>query len=488
VLQIQGISSFMMKRLLYIITIVLTVPFGYLKINAQQSSFYDISRMPFNTDVFSEISPVLVKDGILFCSDRRFSIIEDRTAYDGHRLYNIYLAGKTDSLKWKKPEEIIGGRSSLFNNGPFCLAPDGKTVYFTSEIETGVASKKKNFKNHNGIFIADLSITTLDSIHPFKYNNPQYEVGQPSISSDGRYLFFASDMPGGQGKTDIYYCELIDGEWSGPVNLGPGVNSPAVDNYPFMHSSGKLYFSSDRQGGIGKLDIYYTSLRDSDWEEPVLLPEPINSPSDDFAFIAEDNLKTGYFASDRRTSDDIFKFASTIIRKASCSAIVENNYCYRFLEENAAKYDTMPFRFEWKFGDGTKADGPVVEHCFSGPGKYIVQLDVVNLITKETMFNEKTDTLLLYGAEQPDITGPDTVSTGERILLNAGSTYLPGWKIASYYWNYGDETADTGLEVGKIYQRPGKYNVQLIVTEEPEPGGMAREACVSKNILVIRKQ
>ena len=124
-------------------------------------------------------------------------------------------------------------------------------------------------------------------------------------------------------------------------------------------------------------------LYNGSWEDPFLLPEPINSTSDDFAFVAEPNLQTGYFTSNRRKDDDIYEFTSTIIRKASCDTLAENNYCYRFIEENAVKYDTMPFRYEWKFGDGSNATGPVVEHCFSGPGTYIVQLDVVNLITKE---------------------------------------------------------------------------------------------------------
>jgi len=211
--------------------------------------------MSFSSGSFSDISPVIADDGIIFCSNRRFSAIKDRTAYDGHRLYNLFLAERKDTSDWRKPKELKSERSTLFNNGPMCFAPDGKTVYFTSEIETGKAAKKKNFKNHSGIFIADISGTNLLSLRPFKYNNPQYEVAQPSISSDGKYLFFASDMPGGQGRSDLYYCELINGEWSTPVNLGPKVNSSDVENYPYMHTSGRLYFTSNRPGGIGNLDV-----------------------------------------------------------------------------------------------------------------------------------------------------------------------------------------------------------------------------------------
>jgi chitodextrinase len=367
------------------------------------------------------------------------------------------------------------------------LAPDGKTVYFTSEVETGKMAENKKFMNHSGIFIAELKGLELVSVHPFKYNDPQFDVGQPSISKDGKYIFFASDMPGGHGGSDLYYCESINGEWSAPVNLGSKVNSSASENYPFMHPSGRLYFTSDRPGGFGKLDVYYTSLNNGSWEDPVLLPEPINSTSDDFAFVAEPDLQNGYFASNRRNDDDIYKFTSTIIRKASCDTLEENNYCYRFFEENAVKQDTVPFRYEWKFGDGNHAIGPLVEHCFNGPGTYTVQLDVVNLVTKEVTYNEKSETVVVTEIEQPYISAPDRIATDQKITLSADSTNLPGWKISRYYWNFGDETIAVGKEVPKSYLKPGTYNIQLIVSAEPDPGGKAKEACISKNIIVFPK-
>jgi hypothetical protein len=442
--------------------------------------------MSFNMSGFSNISPVIVRDGIIFCSNRRFSAITDRTAFSGNRLYNLYLAEKKDTSGFRRPIVINSARSNKFNNGPLSIASDGKTVYFTSEIETGKIADNKSFKNHSGIFIGKLSGSELLSVHPFKYNDPAFDMGQPSISKDGRYLFFASDKPGGSGGSDLYYCEFINGDWSSPVNLGPKVNSVATENYPFIHPSGRLYFTSNRPGGIGGLDVYYTSLTNGTWDTPVLLPEPINSASDDFAFTAEPDLRIGYFASNRRNDDEIYKFTSTIIRKADCDTLSENNYCYRFFEENAVKYDSMPFRYDWKFGDGNTSSGPVVEHCFKGAGTYTVQLDVVNLITKEVTYNEKTETVIVTEIEQPYISAPDRISANQSISLNADSTNLPGWKIARYYWNFGDESIAVGKDVKKSYLKPGEYNVQLIVTAEPEPGLSAKEACISKNIIVLQ--
>jgi len=475
----------MSKKSLYIICLFIIINASF-SLQAQKPSIYKVTRMSFNSGIFSEISPVIVKDGIVFCSDRKFSSIKDRTSFDGRRLYNIYIAERKDTSSWSKPEELKSERSTLFNNGPLCVAPDGKTIYFTSEIETGKITKKRSFKNHSGIFTAELSGTNLVSLQPFQYNNQQYNVGQPSVSSDGKYLFFASDMPGGQGGSDLYYCELINGQWSAPVNLGPKINSPGTENFPYMHPSGRLYFSSNRPGGLGNLDVYYSALTFGSWEDPVLMPEPINSASDDFAFIADQNMATGYFSSNRRRSDDIYMFASTIIRKSECDTLVENNYCYELIEENAVKFDTLPFRYEWNFGDGEKGIGPAVEHCYPGPGSYLVQLDVVNLITKEILYNEKSYNLELKAVEQPYISGPDEGAAGQTIKLSADNTNLPGWNIARYYWNFGDETIAIGKEVDKAYINPGTYNVQLIVTSEPEPGGVIRETCVCKNIIVMR--
>lgn len=472
----------MLRKKLYIILLFLFII--SIALQAQQPSVYKVSRLPFNSGAFSDISPVIVRDGIIFCSDRRFSAFTDRKTFEGRRLYNLYIIERRDSMDWGKPDEINSERSNLFNSGPLCFSPDGKTVYFTSEVETGKIARKKNFENHLGIFIGELSGTDIISIQPFPHNSSQYEVGHPSISNDGKYLFFASDMPGGQGGSDIYYCERDNGSWGSPLNMGPEINSPGSENYPFMHPSGRLYFSSDRPGGNGKLDVYYTMLTQGKWEIPSIVPEPVNSQYDDFAFVADEAMQTGYFASNRQKSDDIYRFVSTIIRKASCDTLVENNYCYEFLEENAVKWDTIPFRYEWKFGDGTTGAGAVVEHCYPGPGRYLIQLDVINLVTKEVMYNERTYSLEITDIEQPYITSPDQAVTDQRIRFSAEETNLPGWNIDRYYWNFGDETIAIGKEVDKAYHRPGTYNVQLIVSTEPDPGGVVREACICKNITI----
>jgi PKD repeat protein len=176
-----------------------------------------------------------------------------------------------------------------------------------------------------------------------------------------------------------------------------------------------------------------------------------------------------------------------IIRKASCDELQENNYCYEFFEKNAVKNDSIPFRYDWKCGDGSTGTGSTVDHCFAGPGTYIVQLDVVNLLTKEVLYNQKSYNLDIKNIEQAYISVPEIVIAGTAIEMSADSTNLPGWNIGQYYWNFGDETISTGKDVLKTYLKPGNYNIQLILSTESEPGAVIKEACVSKNITVIGK-
>lgn len=469
-----------MKKVVIILAVLIS---GFYKSASQTPASYEVNSLSFSRANFNEISPVIIDGGIIFCSDRRFSSLVDRTSFDGRRLYNMYVSTIRDSSRWTTPEILDSERKNLFNNGPLTIAADGKTVYFTSEVETGSQAKMKNYNNHNGIFIGELSGTQITGIRPFRYNSDEFNTGHPSLSSDGQILFFASDRPGGFGESDLYYCKNVDGEWSQPKNMGKQVNTASREIYPSVHSSGRLYFASDRPGGKGGLDVYFTSGYDEEWYLPEMLPEPINSGSDDFGIVISENLQTGYFTSNRKSTDDIYSFRSTIVRKAVCPELEENSYCYRFTEENAAKYDTIPFRFEWKFGDGQTSTGIVVEHCYERPGKYHVQLDAVNLVTGEILYNQRSDTLLVENIIQPFIKSPDDATAEQIIVLDASETNLPGWDITSYYWNFGDETATTGLSANKKYSRPGVYNVQLIVSAKSGDGSI-EEACVSKNITI----
>ncbi|MFN2336186.1 MAG: PKD domain-containing protein [Bacteroidales bacterium] len=458
-----------MKRLLKHMVIAASVLFVTLPLlNGQAKGVFEISKVTAISSGSDDMAPVILSDGILFCSNRKTNPFLTKKNFEGIRLYELYFAPFNTG---GEPDKPVRFATNL-----------GNTLYFTRNYAPGRKLGKKQ-PNRLGIFTARRSGSQWTDIQQFEYNNTEYNLSYPHVSADGRYLFFCSDMPGSLGKYDIYMCESIDGKWSAPSNLGNSVNSADAEIHPFLHSSGRLYFASDRPGGMGGLDIWFSSLAFGSWTKPVVLEEPINSEADDFAFYAVQ----GYFSSNRQNySDDIYRFASTIIRWSTCDTLQKNSYCYEFIEENALGQDTMKtgFRWEWDFGDGTRAAGITAEHCYKGPGVYDVTLDIVNLITGGIEKRQASYELEITDIEQPVITAPDKIKAGEILVLNAGASNLPGMEPGRYYWNFGDETIATGMEVSKTYLVPGRYNIQLIVSSVPGAGGVVREVCVCKDIEV----
>lgn len=470
-----------MRRLTCILFIFLT---SGLAIMAQEPEMFRIEKAGISSRLYNDMAPVLTPDGIAFCSDRKSSAVTDVRTWDRQLLYNIYYAFRKDTLEWGKATMFTSDLSPLANEGPFCFSPDGNQIYYTSNIKQGKEATKSGIKNNIGIFIADRQGDRWTNIRPFVHNDPLWNVGHPFISSDGKYLFFASDIPGGSGGADIWYSEWVNGAWSRPVNPGKSVNTPDSELYPWFSPAGELYFASDRAGGKGGLDLYSSSLRNGSWKQSVALPEPINSRADDFSYIMDNNGADGFFASNRDRNDDIYYFQSLIIRKNNCDSLVIDQFCYEFIEDNAQKFDSMPFDYEWDFGDGTKARGMTAEHCFSEPGTYLVKLNAIDLITNLIQFNEVTYLLEIKRTEQAYIDSEDKVKAGEAVIFDASATYLPGWDIVRYYWNFDDGSIAEGVTYDKVFTVPGVYHVQLIVTAAPDEQGVVREACVSKVITV----
>ena len=458
-------------------------------LHGQAKSPFEVIHVSSISSGSDDMAPVILSDGILYCSNRKTNPFLTKKNLEGVRLYNLWFAPFDAEGNPERPVRFASNLAKDANVGPASVSGDDNTLYFSRNYSEGRNIRRKD-SNRLGIFTAKRNGAQWIDVQPFEYNNADYNLSFPYISADGRYLFFCSDMPGGYGSYDIYMCENLEGKWTAPVNLGSNVNTQYAELYPFLHSSGRLYFASDRPGGHGGLDIWFSTLAYGSWTVPDVLDDPINSEADDFAFYAVQGDMQGYFTSNRyRYSDDIYRFASTIIRWSSCDTLRKNSYCFEFIEEVALAQDTSDTRFkwEWNFGDGGKAEGITAEHCFDGPGVYDVSLDIVNLITGGVEKRQASYELEITDIEQPVISCLDSAAVGESISLDAAATYLPDMDIGKYYWNFGDETIATGLEVTKVYERPGIYNIQLIVSSKPGTGGAVREVCVCRDIKVTAK-
>lgn len=295
-----------MKPRLYIYWIVIfqaiSLQFFAQHTDSVKSHIYRVENLDINT-TSSEISVQPFNDGFLFISDRAM-----RGTSRKDEVFRFYYKPNASGKK---------GLALRFRNmpiipvniGPYTISKqEPHTIYFTRNLDM---ANTDSITNRLAIYFINVNKRRWIKAQPFEYNNSFYSVGHPSISANGKWLFFVSDMPGGYGGTDLYLCRKINNKWGKPENLGNKINTAGNEMFPFIHLDGKLYFSSDSLAGFGGLDIFQTSFNGNSWETPVNLNQPINSRADDFAFYSDSALHTIFLASNRpggKGSDDIYSY------------------------------------------------------------------------------------------------------------------------------------------------------------------------------------
>ncbi|WP_207423143.1 OmpA family protein [Desertivirga brevis] len=270
----------------------------------------------------ADYSPIFVKDSVYFIAEPRESS-SDKYGWTGNSYSRIFSAPQKKG-SFPSPSAI----SAMFNKGnfhigPLCTNKTGTTLYVTKTHSGTEASLQKQASEKFHARVLEIFIYTKDDSGswketPFKYNNPKaWSVGHPALSPDENTLYFISDMPGGIGGTDVWYCiKSSDGSWSAPQNCGKNINTEGNELFPTVKADGTLFFSSDRHMGMGGLDIFSSKGSGNQWSEPQNLKYPINSSADDFAFIEVNNEtgSTGYLSSNRiggKGADDIYSFSYT---------------------------------------------------------------------------------------------------------------------------------------------------------------------------------
>jgi len=267
-----------------------------------------------NTDQ-SEFGSSYYSGDLIFASDYTKPSDEKTYGWTGHGYLNIMKSSpQLVGDFWgtlTSASEFDNRFNQEYHDGPATFSADGKSIYFTRTF-TGNAKRKGAYKTDLlKIFYAEKTNNVWGEIKPFYLNSTEYSVGQPSLSTDGMTLFFVSDMPGGQGGTDIWKC-LRNGDGWGPVlKLDSTVNTKENEMFPSIGEDGELYFASDGHPGYGSLDVFKTQYINEHWTTPVNLHPPINGPYDDFAFSFAPAAKNGFFSSNRPGgvgSDDIYAF------------------------------------------------------------------------------------------------------------------------------------------------------------------------------------
>jgi hypothetical protein len=450
-----------------------------------QTETYTIEKTSFSSDNYDEFCPVFYNNGLVFCTNRSSGLSEYSTS-ENVRFTEIFYVDSLGGGKWGRPGLFSKYLSTKLNDGPAAFNSARDTVYFSRNlIIDGNLKKISAARNKLGIFYAVLEDRKWTKIHDMRFNNEWYNISTPYLSSDGKKIYFASDKPEGYGGSDLYYSEWRGDYWNDPVNLGPEINTKGNEAYPFVNPAGELFFASDGHPGLGGKDIFYSRMKDGKWLLPVRLDPPVNSLYDDFGIITDSLISEGYFASRRGNSIDIYKFRTNIPQIFYTDIQKENQYCFRFSDSGAIDIDTLYLRYAWDFGDGKKAYGAVVRHCYPGPGRYEVKLDLLDRATGNIFLSKLAYNLDLKDFEQPYINSPDAVVKGDPVDFDALKSYLPGYKIISYSWDFGDGNKMKGETVKNTFNKSGELNINLGLKLKSLSTGIIHNTGVTKKIIVF---
>jgi len=243
-------------------------------------------------------------------------------------LYHGLIAENGDIIQTDKFSKEINNK---FFESDIAFTPDFKTIYFTWN-NFYSALKSKDSAKWKTLYMFKASINEkfeLSNVTPVPFNSKEYSVRSPRVSKDGKKLYFVSDMPGGFGETDIYVVEINNqGNYGAPKNLGASVNTKLSELFPYTDQNNTLYFSSNGHKGLGGLDIFKSEFKNGNFEQAVSLPSPFNSKYDDFAFVIDNASNSGYFTSDRdggKGDVDIYAFKEKCLQTITILTLNESN-------------------------------------------------------------------------------------------------------------------------------------------------------------------
>jgi outer membrane protein OmpA-like peptidoglycan-associated protein len=455
-----------------------------------QKEIFSVELAPFSSNRYDEFSPVYYKNGIVFCTNRKSGSFTDYSTSLGKGTFKInYIDTTHKKVTWRKAELFSKSLRTHFNDGPATFDSDYDTIYFSRNVRTqGKLRELSTSQNKLGIFSAVLSGKKWGDITELRFNNELYNMTAPYVSPDGLNLFFASDRPGGYGGSDVYYSYWSNGYWQDPVNLGSSINTAGNESFPFLNEAGELFFSSDGHAGLGGKDIFVTKQQTSGWYTPIMLDTPINSEYDDISIVTNPLMNDGYFSSKRGKTIDIYHFKSDFPHFWFSEPQKDNQFCFMISDTGSIKADTVRFQYIWDFGDNVKIPGISVSHCFPGPGNYIINLDIIDRRSGKLFFRMLTYEVEIFNIEQPFISSPDVCVANDTIELNGLKSFCPGYSIEGYFWNFGDGKYTTGEIVKHNFIESGDFDIRLGLILKSQKTGAIIKRAVSKKIKVVQEE
>lgn len=285
----------------------------YMSKIEENSGRYTLKPFEFNSK-YSDFAASYYEKGLIFASDRDTgNLARYRHTWNSRDFLDLYKVN-ADSVSDNKVVKLEGDVNTRLHESTSVVTKDGSMMYFT---RNNYLDGKKSRDEQGIIRLKIYSAENVDgvwtNIIELPFNSDAYSVAHPTLSPDGKRLYFVSDMPGSEGESDIFMTDIIGDGTYGPIkNLGKNINTRARETFPYITDDGVLYFASDGHQGLGGLDVFATKIAFDDYSQPVVnVGKPINGPGDDFSFIYDTTSKTGFFASNREGGmgdDDIYAF------------------------------------------------------------------------------------------------------------------------------------------------------------------------------------
>lgn len=409
---------------------------------------FEVKETTINSKSSSDFSALLTNDGLVYFVSTRNDGNKTDT-WSGTPYLDIYQADYANG-EFSDPL-AVKALNSNYHDGPMTLSSDGNTMYFSRDgLESGNFDKNKKTntkKGTLGIYRAEKVQGEWTNITPLPINSTKYSVGNPSLSADGKTLYFASNMPGGLGDTDIWKVSVNGKSYGKPVNLGNKINTPGKESFPFISEDNILYFASNGKQGFGGFDIFKVDLNSN--QGAINLGLPVNSKKDDFAFTFNTQNNIGFISSNRMGLDNIYsvhpicKSLNEIVIKDAITKSVISNVTVNILnKDNVLKTEK------------SSNDGKVLFKSKCGHNYTIrTQVDGYDsqTVSIETSKSNSTVTeILLQPTEKDDV----VITAGEVVL-----------KPILFDFNKSTITQDSKHELDKLVRVMNTYPEMVILVK-----------------------
>ena len=279
---------------------------NYIPSLSSNTKLFDVSDTNINSKDQSDFGAVLTNDNTLYFTSTRNNY-NKTDKWNDQPYLDIYQCSRDANGVLSEPSSVRE-LNTPFHDGPLTVSSDGNTMFFARDGHSEgeyEKLKKSNIKiGQQGLYKATKVDGKWTNIQALPFNSKSYSVSNPSLSKDGKTLYFASNMPGGSGESDIWKVVIDSNGYSKPQNLGTNINTRDRENFPFITDDNILYFASTGRQGFGGFDLFKINVNAS--EQPQNIGKPVNTEKDDFSFSFNKNANLGYFSSNRNGSDDIF--------------------------------------------------------------------------------------------------------------------------------------------------------------------------------------